>query len=207
MFFETLREHLGRKVVAAEFHDGDVWAARPVRALAIDADLLTVHFPRGSTWLRPVKPNGAVHRLPEGPWRLVETTWQYDNIWFVPEAEPFAIHTMRSRQQTRLEGWYINVQRPVEVAERGFAYMDRTLDVVVSPDLESWHLKDEDELERGVEIGLYSSDDVAEIRQAAADGLAFLHDRASQLRSLQHSPHLKSDPLRVELAEVADVAQ
>jgi predicted RNA-binding protein associated with RNAse of E/G family len=109
---------------------------------------------------------------------------------------------MRSRQQTRLEGWYINVQRPVEVAERGFAYMDRTLDVVVSPALGSWRLKDEDELERAVEIGLYGRDDVSEIRQAAMNGLAFLRDRASQLRSLQDSPHLKSDPLKVDFREV-----
>lgn len=202
MSFEALREYLGHKVIAAELHEARVWAARPVRVLAIDADLLTVHFARGSTWLRPVWPNGAVHRLPEGPWKLVETIWKHDNIWFLPEGEPFAIHTMRSRQQTRLEGWYINVQRPVEVAERGFAYMDRTLDVLVSSDLGSWRLKDEDELERAVEIGLYGRDDVSEIRQAAMNGLAFLRDRASQLRSLHDSPHLKSEPLKVNFREV-----
>lgn len=158
---------------------------RPVHLLELEPELMLVHFSHGSRWLRPVKLDGSVHRLPESPWRLTETEWRMDSLWFVLAERPFSIHTMRILPEDELRGWYINVQQPASLGQDGFNYMDRTLDVVVSPDLSTWQWKDEDELEHAQTIGLYDDHDVKTIREAAEDGLAFLREHVAWMGPLQ----------------------
>lgn len=188
--FDGLADHVGRRIIAREIYDGELWAARPLRLIAAGPDLLVAHFPRGSTWLRPVKLDGSVHRIPEEPWRLVETRWEFDNLWFVPAGQPFAIHAMRDEPNGELKGWYVNVQAPAQVTDIGFDYMDRTLDVIVDPTLATWTYKDEDELDRGVRIGRYAPSEATQIRDDAETGMAFLRDNEPRLRRWAHR-HLK----------------
>jgi predicted RNA-binding protein associated with RNAse of E/G family len=59
--------------------------------------------------------------------------------------------------------WYVNLQAPFERSPLGFDTVDQALDIVVSPDGQ-WRWKDEDDLERCVELELFSPSEAAEIR-------------------------------------------
>lgn len=183
--------------MAREVYSGRLWAARPVHLLELEPDLMVAHFSHGSSWLRPVKLDGSNHRLPEGPWRLKRTEWQMDSVWFVPSAQPFAIHTMRLLPGDDLKGWYINVQEPARPSVDGFDYMDLTLDIVAAPDLSTWELKDEGELAHAHSIGLYDKADVLAIRQAAEAGLEFLQEHVGWMRALQQCHSVSRPPLAI----------
>jgi len=62
-----------------------------------------------------------------------------------------------------LIGWYVNLQAPVVIRRNRFDTTDLALDVVVDPD-GTWRWKDEDELERLVELGGVSERQAAEVR-------------------------------------------
>jgi len=59
--------------------------------------------------------------------------------------------------------WYVNLQSPVVVNGRFVDTTDEALDIVVAPD-GGWRWKDEDELAEGVELGIWSEAEAAEIR-------------------------------------------
>lgn len=53
----------------------------------------------------------------------------------------------------QFEGYYVNLQAPLEASVAGFDTADYLLDIVVGPDL-TWAWKDEDEFEEALETGL-----------------------------------------------------
>ena len=61
----------------------------------------------------------------------------------------------------RIRQWYINLEHPLQRTPLGFDFEDQVLDVIVSPDLQSWHWDDEDELEEAVEAGLITAKESA----------------------------------------------
>ena len=42
--------------------------------------------------------------------------------------------------------------------------MDQDLDIVVKPDVSEWHWKDEDVMQTGLELGIYTAQQVRDIR-------------------------------------------
>ena len=60
-------------------------------------------------------------------------------------------------------GWYVNLQTPLQRSALGFDCLDHALDVWIEPD-GAWQWKDEDDLERCVELGIFSPAEAAEIR-------------------------------------------
>lgn len=69
------------------------------------------------------------------------------------------------------EGWYVNLERPWTRTAVGFDSRDDVFDITVSPDLGDWRLKDDDELDFAVEVGLFTLDEAVEIRASAASAV------------------------------------
>ncbi|MCJ7832149.1 MAG: DUF402 domain-containing protein, partial [Actinobacteria bacterium] len=62
----------------------------------------------------------------------------------------------------KFTGYYVNLQTPLERTPLGFDYTDHVLDIEMSPDKQTWNWKDEDDLERMVEEGLFARDQAEE---------------------------------------------
>jgi len=60
-------------------------------------------------------------------------------------------------------GWYVNLQAPLRVTGRLFDTTDWALDVVVDPD-GTWRWKDEDDLRRAVELGVFDDGSAEAVR-------------------------------------------
>jgi predicted RNA-binding protein associated with RNAse of E/G family len=73
--------------------------------------------------------------------------------------------------EERFEGWYVNLEQPWVRTTVGFDSRDDVLDVTVSVDLGKRSLKDEDELEFAVEVGLLTSDEARSIRATAESAI------------------------------------
>jgi hypothetical protein len=77
-----------------------------------------------------------------------------------------------------LHFWYIDLVSPLRRTRSGFEFVEHGIDVVVDPDMTSWHWKDTDELEWYVEHGRYTADEADAIRAEAERAVARLaHER------------------------------
>ena len=119
----------------------------------------------------------ALSVLASGEWQLEDAEWWGgDALLVVPAGAPYAIWPYRTADGDHI-GWYCNLQSPLARTELGFDTNDWTLDVVASPDLSGWMWKDEDELEEGRQVGLYSDSDVRDIRAAGAEVITLIESR------------------------------
>lgn len=72
--------------------------------------------------------------------------------------------------------WYVNLQEPLCRTPIGFGTMDQILDIVVSPDLSSWHWKDEEEFSEAVAHGVYTLAQAKAIREEGGRVIQTLQD-------------------------------
>lgn len=96
--------------------------------------------------------------------------WRDDPVWsrwrvllvMHPDGH-HAISLFTDDATGRPDFWYIDLIGPVHRRPFGFDFEEHGLDIVVKPDMSSWEWKDEDELEFGVERGVYSRAEADEL--------------------------------------------
>jgi hypothetical protein len=169
------RRRPGETVVLQELWRGRVWAARPMRVVRDDDDLVALWFPRDTRWQAPTTPptrereatraERFVTSLALGDWTYSESTWDVDTLQLVRPGDWHAVWVSWLPNGEHW-GWYVNLQRPLERTQRGFVTMDLMLDVIVEPD-RSWRYKDEDELEALVAAGIFDVQTDLRIRDEA----------------------------------------
>jgi len=116
-----------------------------------------------------VKPDGG-HALQ--PWVDNEALVLYQpsdgySVWLYWHAES---HTFRE--------WYVNLEEPWRRTPIGFDSRDNLLDMVVAPDLATWHWKDEDELAWGVMSGRHTAGEAVAFRREGERALEKLRNHA-----------------------------
>ena len=157
-----------------------VWLEMPAH-VAVDTHELTVlWWPAGTTYRIASFEDRAesLALLAKGGWSMVDKEWWGGpGVHVVLPNAPYALWPYRTEDGNHV-AWYCNLQAPLCRTAVGFDTNDWTLDVVASPDLSSWQWKDEDELEEGVRVGLYSDDDVTRIRAAGAEVIALIESKA-----------------------------
>jgi hypothetical protein len=163
----------GTAVALRERLRGAVWAARPATVVADEDGLHMFYVPIGATWRAPdvsdredlIRTKATADR-----WSLVERTWTDSHV--LSFAWPGAGHAVLHfwDEGWRPRSWYVNVQRPLERFADGFDTLDEDLDVVVATDRSTWSWKDEDDVELGVSLGLYTAADVERFRAEGARG-------------------------------------
>lgn len=145
--------------------DGKVLWALPTIVVRDDADLIALYLPAGSAGKNvAVRPSAKDLMTPQEI-RVVDHTWtSTDVLILIVPGEAFCTYLMRKEGTLEQLCWYINLQEPVWRTPIGYDAMDHLLDVVVSPDMTSWHWKDEDELAEAVQVGYYSHEKAAQVR-------------------------------------------
>ncbi len=95
---------------------------------------------------------------------LVDDVWTGTNRLFIfPPARAYCVHVIWSEPDWAFQGWYVNLQSPIERFDAGIESEDLFLDIVVNPD-RSWRWKDEDELVEAVLVGRLDADRARDIR-------------------------------------------
>lgn len=157
----------GSQIVYREVWRGQVWTARPVTVVKDTPDLIALYFCTGTRWKLPHgNKDQFLGFLQTGNWQLTDITTAVDTLFLIQPGEAHAVHVMWGPANREFVGWYINLQETLRRTAIGFDFMDQVLDIVVKPDLSEWHWKDEAELQQAQELGLYSEQQVGEIKAA-----------------------------------------
>ena len=100
------------------------------------------------------------------PWRLGNGEWFGNSVLQLARpGEPCAYWAFFEPETWRFEGWYVNLQEPLQRTAIGFDTVDHVLDLVIEPDLSRWRWKDEDELEDAVRVGRFTPAEAARVRE------------------------------------------
>jgi Protein of unknown function (DUF402) len=155
----------GETVVLQEVWRGRVWAARPMRVVRDDGDLVALSFPRGTQWKAPTSDparpwnSDRGERLAEcaalGDWVFRDAEWDVDTLSLMRRGDWHAVWVSWLPSGEHW-GWYVNFQEPFRRSRRGFETMDLMLDLIVDAD-RTWRWKDEDELATFLERGVLDS--------------------------------------------------
>jgi len=163
----------GETVVARNIarSDGGVTTAIPMICICDDDDCLALYLPAGSRWLDNYNVAqgdrvAAVGQMPPARERAhLERTWTLPVIrLYLPET-PFSAWLFFGPDWS-FTAWYGNLEAPYQRTSIGIDSQDHTLDVVADPELR-WRLKDEDEFERRLALGIDTPEHQAAVRAAA----------------------------------------
>ena len=159
-------------------------------------------------------------RLPwrPGDWELRESVWRWCSALFLivpgewratwvlwmPEGgptRPRGLPGLRGGTRTgdllsdvgggEFMGWYVNIQEPIRRTPTGFDQRDLQLDVVVDAG-RNWHWKDEDELDRSVELGVISAGVAERTRREARLAVADVEASRWPFHGAWEKPELNS---------------
>ncbi|MEU8134665.1 DUF402 domain-containing protein [Streptodolium elevatio] len=155
----------GDQILWRYLRNGRVLDCRPVTVVRDDPDQLAVWLAGGTRRVKPVLPDGSdVRTAPLGNrFRLglvpaVQEWFGGGVLMLARPDEPWSVWLFWG-QDRRLNGWYVNLERPRERWSGGVDTEDLVLDVWVTPD-RRWHYKDEDELAASREAGRFTDADV-----------------------------------------------
>jgi len=96
---------------------------------------------------------------------IIDFQWKRtDVLMLIVPGEAFSTYVMWDAGTKNLDCWYVNLQEPIRRTSIGFDTMDNMLDVVISPDMNTWQWKDDDEFEAAQSIGFYSAEKARAIR-------------------------------------------
>lgn len=163
---------VGTPIVWRSRPNGDVGYIFGCRVLLDEPDVAAVVQPTGSPIMRRVAqrggPNGRSF-LP-GTWDGSRRESRWDRppcVRLHPVGRCYSVIRTWLTKEERFDGWYVNLEQPWSRTPVGFDSRDDVLDVTVSEDLSEWQLKDADELEFAVEVGLLTSTEAQSIRTNA----------------------------------------
>jgi hypothetical protein len=160
----------GDAVAWRSVKDGAVRTAMPLVVVRDEPDLIALYRPVGSVFKRRTGersgPGGRLMLRWDGGHE--DITWSRNRVLVLHT--PGAAHTLHLFWDDATEaflGWYINLEAAWRRTAIGFDTLEQLLDVVLEPDLSSWKLKDEDELEWAVGRGEFTRAEAAAIRAEA----------------------------------------
>jgi len=153
----------GDLVLKRSIYRGNVRWALPHRFVGMWDDCIGIYCGPGNEGKATLRgPDGYLKRwMSDAPPR--DYAWERGPV--LRFERPGASHNLEVLWDLdwNLHGWYVNLQSPVVVHGHFIDTADQALDVLVAPD-GSWAWKDEDELAEGVELGIWTAAEAAEIR-------------------------------------------
>jgi len=161
----------GDTVVLENLAAGRTSSAMPATVICLEPP--TCFIPTGVDVLRLVRRQGGAlprvlptDRLMSDEFVLSASTWGAGNVLYLaPISRPYAVH-VRWAPTWEFQGWYVNLQRPMQLAADRWVTEDHFLDIVVQPD-GRWEWKDDDELDAAVAVGRISGRTARGARSAA----------------------------------------
>jgi hypothetical protein len=167
----------GTQIVLRSIWRGHLWFAFPAIVVHDEPDLIALWTPVGSRFQGALGPDGRPTRLPFPDMQHIELVVR--DAGLLRLARPGAAHDVWARwaPDGKFVGWKVNLQEPLRRSRLGFDTMDHLLDLVVEPDLRTWHWKDADELDQAVALGRISAEQAQEIRSEGDRALAAVKAR------------------------------
>lgn len=169
----------GDHILVRDVWQGVVLTAIPHTVVHDSDDLVALYRAPGTEWAAHV-----FDERMEGYERAAEGevyTAQDRRVWHTNHAlvlmrpgDAYAPQAFRREADGEFVGWYVNLQAPFRRSRFGFDTMDSVLDLIVAPDLSSWQWKDEQELDRVVELGLMSKRLADRIRASGEEVIALI---------------------------------
>ncbi len=133
---------------------GDV---KPVVVVGDGEDLISLWLPAGTpTKLTVPLVEGRRRPWLDGECTLIDSVWDRWNALFLMIPDEWRATWVWWTPDWEFLGWYVNLQEPVRRTPLGFDVRDLQLDILVDSE-RRWRWKDEDELDRSVEMGVIST--------------------------------------------------
>ncbi|MGZ4319999.1 MAG: DUF402 domain-containing protein [Gaiellaceae bacterium] len=152
----------GQVVIRREvLNDGQAWLEVPVIVVRDDDDLLATFIAQGAPFRFPPGPWPAPHG--RHPWHGKERWHGHGVLMLQRPGEGHAVWLFWRGARRTFAGWYVNIQEPFRRTPAGYDTQDLELDIWVPLD-RPWEWKDEELLERRVEEGRFTAEQVIEIR-------------------------------------------
>jgi hypothetical protein len=144
---------------------GRVFMAMPSLVVARSAAQLVTWIEPGTPIAYPLgRTNGRL--LPFEEWNVELRSWKGPGrLELTPLSRRHSIRLFRGDDGS-FRGWYVNLQAPLAESRFGFDTTDWQLDLWVEAD-GTVHWKDEDDLERALELGIHSAEEGRLAREEA----------------------------------------
>jgi Protein of unknown function (DUF402) len=173
---------VGSSIVWRSRPDGDVGYVIGCRVLIDEPDVMAVVQPTGSPIMRRDAQRGGPNgrSFIPGTWDGSRVASRWDRpptVRLRPVGRPYSVMRTWLVDEERFHGWYVNLEQPWRRTAVGFDSRDDVLDVTVADDLSRCRLKDVDELEFTVQVGMFTPADARSIHAAAATAIADVTDR------------------------------
>ncbi len=117
--------------------------------------------------------------------------WKYDVLRIMYPGVPYSMWAMWYADSGEFAKWYVNIESPLERTEFGFTAVDHELDIVANPDL-SWEWKDEAELARMVDVGIFTAEQAEDFRKHGEDAVKRIEERTAPFN--EPWPEWRPDP-------------
>jgi predicted RNA-binding protein associated with RNAse of E/G family len=181
-------------VLVREIWQGKIWTARPMVLVQDTTELLVLYWVPGTLWKRARNHQGgeisAFDRKMQN-WELHDDIWKGEGALRLSVlGAKYSIIIFRNTGNT-ISNWYINLEYPLTRTDRGFDYIDQILDIIVEPDLKTWHWKDEDEFQDAQDLGIIPPKEANAFRAEGEKVLNLLQSGKSIFNGWEH---WKPDP-------------
>lgn len=174
---------VGTDIVWRSRPGGDVGYVFGCRVLLDEPEVVAVIQPTGSPVMRRIAQRGGPKGrsfLP-GTWDGSRRMVKWDRppcVRLHPVGRRYSVIRTWLHAEDRFDGWYVNLEQPWTRTAVGFDSRDDVLDVTVTSDLSEWQLKDADELDFAVEVGLFTSAEAQAIHASAASAVEDIVNRS-----------------------------
>jgi hypothetical protein len=106
------------------------------------------------------------------PWTLIDGTWSGNAVlWLTKPDLHYAIGVFWRGPERQVGGQYCTIQEPLRRHPLGFDVIDHVLDVLFWPD-GTWQWKDEEEFEDAQNVGHFTPEEAANVRDAGEMAIA-----------------------------------
>ena len=141
-----------------------VFWAYPTIVIQDTAELIALYMPAGVLGKDTDHNPTPKELLSAEKINIADCQWERTDVLFlIIPGESFSTYAMWETGTNNLNCWYVNLQEPIKRTRIGFDTMDNMLDVVISPDMNEWKWKDDDEFAEAQKVGFYSREKAHEI--------------------------------------------
>jgi hypothetical protein len=139
-----------------------VFSAKPATVVEHTLDRVVLWLASGTSTKAPPGFRVAIPDLPAGKWPHVDWRWFGSRLMIWQAGDSHSVY-VQWNDDGEFIGWYVNLEHPWRRSPLGFDTTDHLLDIWIATD-RSWRWKDEEDLAKAGEVGIFTSERANAIR-------------------------------------------